>query len=569
MKLTRIKLERYKKISSAEINMAGVNVLVGGNNSGKSSILQGIHFSITVAATARQQGQVTFASDLLPYNPTPDFSVLRNGAPYLNHAGTGDSVLTLATSIPRDDGTVEELSYAITLYKGRNHGDIGCTRDGDHARIGSEVSDPDNLYSIYVPGLAGVAQQEELRAKAIVRRGVASGDANLYLRNIIYYIKKAGKLATLNSYLATIFNGASVEVDFDDNKDHRLKVSVSRGGASYPLELSGTGLLQVLQIYSYVTYFSPKLLLLDEPDSHLHPDNQAELCKAIRQIAQDTGCQIILCTHSRHVVEELSEAANFVWLKDGAIQEQGDHINKLSLLLDLGALDSFDKLRSGQTSLLVLTEDRDKSYLEFILEQNGFQMGEVLIYSYKTSSNLEGATLFVDFLSSVAPACKVMIHRDRDFMTPTEVDKVRRGIESSGAIPFITEGSDIESYFLADAHLAQLLEVVHDDIVAWKNQLATDNHVSLQLQFTRKRDEIKNKMYRDNRDECPDTLGLLGTAVTLPEHNRKGKFMAGKINGAMHARFGRVVNLRSPSPALVSNSLQDAMQQVWATPLGA
>jgi len=272
---------------------------------------------------------------------------------------------------------------------------------------------------------------------------------------------------------------------------------------------------------------------------------------------------------SRHVVEELSETANFVWLKDGIIQEQGNHINKLPLLLDLGALDSFDRLRSGQTSLLVLTEDRDKSYLEFLLGQNGFQMEEVLIYRYKTSSNLEGATLFVDFLSSVAPSCKVMIHRDRDFMNATEVDKVKRGIESSGAIPFITEGSDIESYFLLDAHLAQLLEVAPDDVAAWKNQLATDNHVSLQLQFTRKRDEIKNKMYRNNSGECPETLGLLGTAVPLPEHNRKGKFRASKINGGMHARFGKVVNLRSSSPALVSNSLQDIMQQVWSTTSGA
>lgn len=566
MKLKRIRLQRYKKILSAEISLADVNVLVGGNNSGKSSILQGIHFSITVAATARQQGQTTFASDLLPYNPTPDFSVLRNGSPYLNQEGTGNSSLALFIDVSRDNGALDESSYTITLYKGRNHGNIGCNREGDHTRIGGEVTESENLYSIYVPGLAGIAQQEELRAKSIVRRGVASGDANLYLRNIIFYIKRAGKLATLNSYLSAIFSGVSVDVAFDENKDQRLNVFIRNGAAKHPLELSGTGLLQILQIYSYVTYFSPKLLLLDEPDSHLHPDNQAQMCQAIERISQATGCQIILCTHSRHVVEEFYGSANFVWLKDGLIQEQGPEIDKLPLLLDLGALDSFDKLRSGQVKLLVLTEDRERSFLSFLLEQNGFRMGEVLIYSYKTSSNLEGAVLFVDFLTEMAPTCKVMIHRDRDFMTNEEVEVIKRNIASSGAIPFITDGSDIESYLISDAHISHIVSVAVDEVRAWKADLATANHVELQMQFTRKRDDIKYKMYRDSRNSCPETMALLGASVPLTEENRKGKFMLKKVNGAMQSRFGRVINLKSPSPALSCQTLRDAAQAIWPTP---
>lgn len=563
MKIKRIHLTRYKRVEEVDLQLMDVNVLVGGNNSGKSSVLQGIHFAVTAATTARQRGEKTFAAELLPYNPTPDFSVLRHGTPYLNFAGTGDSTLDVYADIVNDAEADEETSYSVTLSKGRNYGNIACTREGDYLRLGSIITDPNNLFSIYVPGLAGIAQQEELRAKAIVRRGVASGDANLYLRNILYYIKQENKLAELNAHIATIFPNYRVEVEFDESKDTRLNVLLCQGEVEYPLELAGTGFLQVLQIYSYVTYFSPKLLLLDEPDSHLHPDNQLELCRAITSIAQTTDSQVLLCTHSRHVVDELSDEANFIWLKDGTIQDQGADLEKLPLLLDLGALDSFDRLRAGQVPLLVLTEDQDKQYLHFLLRQNGFVENDYLIYSYRTSSNLEGVILFVDFLSQAAPLCRVMIHRDRDFMTDAEVAIVEEAITQAGAIPFTTRGSDIESYFVSGSHLSSACAAELGEVEAWLNQLSTTFHNELCHQFTRKRDDIKLKMYRGQPGACPDTLGLLGGDIPLVPDKRKGKFLLRKVRGAMFAQFGHNHSVLAPSPALLCARLQNIRNQIW------
>jgi predicted ATP-dependent endonuclease of OLD family len=44
MKLRNIKIERFKRIDSIDFDLDGVNILVGGNNSGKSTIIQAIHF---------------------------------------------------------------------------------------------------------------------------------------------------------------------------------------------------------------------------------------------------------------------------------------------------------------------------------------------------------------------------------------------------------------------------------------------------------------------------------------------------------------------------------------------
>ncbi|MEH7885114.1 AAA family ATPase [Bacillus sp. JJ1609] len=559
MLINKITLRKFKRVEHAEFNLDKVNVLIGGNNSGKSSILQGIHFSVTVSAIARQQQLETFSSDLLLYNPTPDFTLLKNGTPYRNMGEDISSELSISALA---ENTESRVSYNIVLNKGRNHGNIGCRRNGDQP-LGLLITDPSNLFSIYVPGLAGIPQSEELKSKAIVRRGVASGDANLYLRNVIYYIEKTNKLEDLNSSLSSIFPGMSVSINFNEELDTYIKVFINLNGRSTPLELIGTGVLQILQILSYITYFNPRLLLLDEPDSHLHPNNQVVLADTLKLISEETNTQILLCTHSRHIIDALYGQANFIWMKDGKLHEEGYTIERLPLLVDIGALDDFDKFRQGLLNSVVLTEDRNTAFLEKLLVANGFNLNNVLVYSYKTSSNLEGASLFVDFIKEVANNCKVIIHRDRDFMTDDEVEKIKNKILQANAIPFITSGSDVEAYFIKSDHVAELLEMEEIEVRSWIDELARLNHNQIQHEFTRKRDEIKGKLYsRQNINQCPDTYSLIGIGIPLTEDKRKGKFMMKKIRGNMFSRFNREVDLITITPYLKCQELESILNQI-------
>jgi predicted ATPase len=49
IQLKSVRIRRFKRIDDASIDLKDVNVLVGGNNSGKSSIIQGLHFGIGLA----------------------------------------------------------------------------------------------------------------------------------------------------------------------------------------------------------------------------------------------------------------------------------------------------------------------------------------------------------------------------------------------------------------------------------------------------------------------------------------------------------------------------------------
>src|SRR5579885_2130913 len=48
MKLKSIKVERFKRLEKVQFNLNDTNILIGGNNSGKSTIIQAVHFAFTL-----------------------------------------------------------------------------------------------------------------------------------------------------------------------------------------------------------------------------------------------------------------------------------------------------------------------------------------------------------------------------------------------------------------------------------------------------------------------------------------------------------------------------------------
>ncbi len=55
MQISAVKIEKFKRLSSLEIALSDITVLIGGNNSGKSSLLQGVHLTITTLQSAITQ----------------------------------------------------------------------------------------------------------------------------------------------------------------------------------------------------------------------------------------------------------------------------------------------------------------------------------------------------------------------------------------------------------------------------------------------------------------------------------------------------------------------------------
>lgn len=544
--LTGIKVQFFRRLRLADVNLRGLNLVVGGNSSGKSSLLQAIHFGVSVATARRVTDKETFSQDALLYCPSSDFTELRHASPYTNQTHWGS--LTFVALTPSQ--TVVE--HKIGIYRARNKGNVGCRRTGD-VRLGQLVSDPSRPFSVYVPGLAGISRVEEFRSEGVVRRGVAGGDANLYLRNVLLLIKQKGRLPTLLEQVKQVFPAFLIQINFNEKVDVGIEVKVSDGTQLVPLELAGTGLLQALQIFSYITLFEPTVLLLDEPDAHLHPNNQVALARALIHASKNTETQIICSTHSRNLVEALNDEAQFIWLREGTIAEQGTYMPLVPLLMDIGAFDSLDRIKGGRTDWFVLSEDSDMGMLQLLFQHAGFPANRSEFRSYGTSSKLEAALALATYIRELWPATNVIIHRDRDFMTDDEAESVAEKIRGADAIPFITMGSDVESYFIAPAHVALLLGVSREATEGWLAQVAQLNHNDAVVSYVRKRDEIKHLLYRGRSDQAPSTSQLMGCQIPLPLSHLRGKDMLKWVRPYL-ATDERKVQLIQPTPAL---DLQD------------
>ena len=77
MDIQAIKISNFKRSKGIEILTPPLSVVVGGNNSGKSSLLQGIHFAVTVLQSAKSsadsgKSMSTLGYDQFIYRPTGD-----------------------------------------------------------------------------------------------------------------------------------------------------------------------------------------------------------------------------------------------------------------------------------------------------------------------------------------------------------------------------------------------------------------------------------------------------------------------------------------------------------------
>ena len=116
-----------------------------------------------------------------------------------------------------------------------------------------------------------------------------------------------------------MFPKLDIEIDFDRQTSEFIEVSMKTATEWVPLEIAGTGVLQATQILSYIHRFTPSIIVLDEPDSHLHPNNQRLLCALLRKVASERNTQVLLTTHSRHVVDTLSGSARLLWVRNGTV----------------------------------------------------------------------------------------------------------------------------------------------------------------------------------------------------------------------------------------------------------
>ncbi|MDI1322196.1 MAG: AAA family ATPase [Algoriphagus sp.] len=563
--IEKITIERFKNIKKIELPLENINILVGSNNAGKSSILQSIQFAVAIAQTTSldefrgakwkaDKLSTSLTANQIIYSPIKDIYSLGNG-------GTLSQNKNLAISVKFKDKDSDH-SATFLLRKGRNK---NLLTEIEGQTLGNPIRDLNNPYSIYVPGLSGIPAFEELKSEGLVRRLAAKGDANNVFRNILWLLfQEPAKWKAFILDFKDIFSNLDIVIFFDKLKDEYLNVLINSSGKYYPIDAFGTGVLQIIQILAYIHLYNPKILILDEPDSHLHPSNQRILADKLNEITIRLNFQIIISTHSRHLLDSFRDNAKVNWISNGEINDQ--EFDFISVLLEIGALDRGDILNKGNIKCVVFTEDAQTEKLKTLLSANNFNLAETEIWPYDGCSKLETAIVLAAFIKKNAPGTSILIHRDKDYLSPAECDEIKVKANAAHLEVFFTNGTDIESHFLNPNHINKVysdlaledINIIIDESTSECQDLSIKNFVNTKTQSALKIQYAGGAKV----DSGQIAVDCLQTYNGDMERYRHGKKVFKKLMLKLQEAHGQK-DLLIPTEDLKVQELLDFKEKIW------
>lgn len=561
MYISQALIRRFKKLEHCDVQLAPITAVIGGNNSGKTSLLQALHFAISLLHRVRHAEPSGYTTDEktytlqkgdLPYSPQAEAAT----AAYSGELGEKAAKAISVTLVSRDG---KELRTELRRGRGEN---LKFSAHGVNyiaAPIGDDddVDDDLGLSSIYVPGLSGVPQSEEFRALGSIKRIIGRGDSNLALRSVLWHLNQEGtRWATFIEDLRSVFTDIDIRVKFNPEADERVRIYYDTSTEhDLPLDSAGIGLVKTIQILSYAHLFQPALLLLDEPDAHLSPDRQRRLCKVLAALASRDARQIVLTTHSRHMLDELRYDAAIAWLCNGKLQPPQDNAIP-AVLMEMGALDSVEYLANKSIKCVVAGEDSKLPAIKNLVEANGFVMPETAVISYNGCDKFYAVEVLSDFLKNVAPQIKLVVHRDRDYLSPDSIQRFESQCRSKGIYAFITRPTCVEGYFLSIEHLSQATGIsptqVQEIVGAATKEVESysiDRIADAIADSVQDRAAALSEAQR-RYNECSDDL-------------RAAKDVFGRVKAALQKQLKMNPTIFQPSDALKDPTLLKIARSLW------
>ncbi|WP_133053717.1 AAA family ATPase [Mycolicibacillus trivialis] len=551
-----MQIQRFKSIEDLVIEPGEVTVLVGPNNSGKSSALQALQFAVSVCqslesnssrGTPRKDGAYsgTLGYDQLLYTPLKDVLKLGRHGELTQNADTAISICL----------EVDGAAADVTVRRGRNKNIAVSVSTAPE--LWQALSSTKDLFSIIAPGLAGIPAHEEYKNPGVIRRAAARGDANNILRNVLLFLRRNDSAwQTFVDRMRSVFPHLEIAVDFNANNDEFIAADATFISSQLPLDSIGTGTLQAVQIFAYIGAFNPRVLILDEPDSHLHPNNQRLLARELSNISKATNLQILLATHSRHILDEFQMLdADLFFVSESATVATDFDMTRT--LIDLGALDQVDRLRNGAVKMLVLSEDSNTAAIQAMIHASNWNRDEYLIYSYHGCSKLDSAKLLAEFVSGCAPNTSLVIHRDRDSLSEEDAKTWSAEVRAVGAYPFITPGVDTESTFLNADHISAISSLSVEDSNTLLDQAVLDVREESVSKLSNERTQRAAQQKRQGEYVSTSAYAHVRQAESDfdadPRRYCLGKKALKRFKQIYHQQTGENINPIAPSPALATD----------------
>lgn len=348
--IKKIRIRGFKKFAEQEFEIPRHLVVVGPNNSGKTSLLQAVGAWTEIALRwSRQNPDLVRESDgnyaatnitvdSFGAVPLADFDHL-----WANKKTGEPLVVWLDTD--RWEIGFECLHKAMELIAVRPARDVKeSALDALKDELDDSHQPPKRSWRpVYIPPVSGVEVKESRFAEeATVRSYLAGVDAGKVLRNLLWRVQENGKWDELNKVVEDFFGydllplsgGAFILAQYRHAPEE----------PAYDLSSAASGFLQALLIYAAILGQQSSVYLIDEPDAHLHISLQNMLFRDLTRRAQQDKFQVIVATHSERLIREAEVSSLRLLDAHGHLQEVPNTHRVLSSL-ELDQVEIVEALR--------------------------------------------------------------------------------------------------------------------------------------------------------------------------------------------------------------------------------
>lgn len=478
LRISKISLKNFKTLKDITINPnPDFNIIIGENSAGKSSIFEAIHlwdkcYKTYILASRKGFYKVKKSTNRYVNYQELDFLRITTDEDLFHDPKDPDlgkcSEITLTLKNEEEAGNSWDLGFKVTCPTSIENAFFRVQPiDESQFTAFAEAFCEDGKFldeAIFIyqtRPVSGVHQYEPYYNEAQIKRKIQKGSSHEVLRNKI--IAKRKSISELESSISEILEKTvrfTMPSDSRKNKDESIQLGVSINGSKpYDLHLQGSGFLQIVEILSTVEFIEAplKLLLVDEPDSHIHTKLQQNLLTHLKNIDHN---QFFIISHNDQFVTSAGDSEVFFLNDDAKSSGQLEAIN--SNIFDIiknylgGVIISLERLNNAKLIAFVEGED-DEKYLKKLnskIKQITNPIGcvtKVVFFPLQGKDNiLQKVEYNKRTLGSILNGKSWHVIFDRDFST-NEIDTdLKKKITKKGCTPYSHVGYCIESVLFSD-----------------------------------------------------------------------------------------------------------------------
>jgi hypothetical protein len=363
--IEKLVLENFRGFERHEVPLRDVTIMVGGNNAGKSTIVEALRLVALVTQRFRQgTGRFVQPPEWLRHPEAFDgIAPAVRGMPtdgfestVFHRYGPAPAVLTATFS----------SGASVAVFVGPDAQVHGVARRPDgapptRASTGTSLG----LDEIAVqPQVAPLLREEPIRREETIRRGDGTYLAPQHFRNQLWLYHSF--YDTFVDMAETTWRGLQItELEGDQTEPSRpLQLRVRDTDFVGEVSLMGHGLQMWLQLVWFLAR-APRAgtVVLDEPDVYMHPDLQRRLLTLVRNEFK----QLLIATHSVEIVSDVKPASI---LSVDRRQPRSSFVTSLPGLQDvlnsIGSVQNVQVARLMRSPSFYLVEGKDVKLLRLL-----------------------------------------------------------------------------------------------------------------------------------------------------------------------------------------------------------